>query len=79
MDCAAEVYSAQNSVEEGLLILRISFPTSGAETEVSILQNFTESSEFTLNVSEAIEMLPLNEVLDSSLTLEMSIEFASPD
>ncbi len=79
MDCAAEVYSAQNSVEEGLLILRISFPASGAESDVSILQNFTESSEFALNVSEAIEMLPLNEVLDSSLTLEMSIEFASPD
>lgn len=77
MNCAAEIYMNQSAVDDGLLILRISLTASGGTPEVTILQNFTDSSEFALDISEAIELLPLNVTLDRSVDLEISIEFAS--
>ena len=79
MNRAAEVYSNQSTVGDGLLILKISIPASGGIPEVTILQNFTDSSEFALDVSEAIETLPLNLSPSRSVDLEVSIEFASSD
>lgn len=79
MNLAAEIYSNQSKVSDGLLILRISIPASGGIPEVTVLQNFTESSEFAMDVSEAIVMLPLDIIPDRSVDLEVSIEFASSD
>lgn len=76
MDSAAEVYSHYCSEVDGMLILRISFPSGAGEPEVAVLQNFTDSSEFAVSVSEVIEALPLNDVMYRGLTVEMSIEFA---
>lgn len=79
MDCAAEIYTNQRAVDDGLLILRISLPASGGTPEVTILQNFTDSSEFAIDISEAIKTLALNLNLNRSVDLEVSIEFASSD
>lgn len=76
MDSAAEVYSHHSTAVDGMLILRISFPSGEGEPEVTVLQNFTDSSEFARRVSEAIEALPLNDVMYRGITVEMSIEFA---
>ncbi len=77
LNTSAAVFDTQEEVEDGMLILRLTFPTGDGNVTVELLQNFTESSEFADEVCQAIEDLLLNEVAYRGLTIEFSLEFVS--
>lgn len=78
INCAADIYSRQEFLEDGMLILRLLFPGGEGEFEVVVVQNFTDSDQLAERVSEAIEMLSPDDVIYRGLVVEMAIEFAAP-
>ncbi len=74
---AADVYAEQSVVDDGMIIVRLVFPTGSGDFEVEIVQNFTDSDDFAEAFAEGIRELSLSSNAARALTVEISIEFTS--